>query len=87
MRRLDNRVLPRQLGGPARAGDHRTEAEIVLSRFRIMTFIYAFIAVTQLIVIAAEGPASASKAGVLLLVTALLAGAYSGFMWRKAAKG
>lgn len=52
-----------------------------------MTLIYAFIAFTQLAVIAVDGPASASKPGILLLVTALLAGAYSGFKWRKAARG
>lgn len=52
-----------------------------------MTLIYAFIAATQIVVLAVEGPASVSKPGLILLVMAAVASAYSGYMWRRAARG
>lgn len=81
LRRLDDRVLPRMLGGPARPGDDRSAEEFEVARWRFLTFLNGFLTLLQGSVLLFDGYTALR---LLLVVCFGVSAAYNRVLWVRA---
>lgn len=81
LRRLDDRVLPRMLGGPARSSDTRSAEEFEVARWRFLTYLNGLLALLQGAVLVLDGFGT-----LRLLLAVCFAGssAYNWVLWLRA---